>query len=151
MGPEMHVRTAPLMCTQHSRKPVHNTWYMLQVCLQRKPLQHSPYSKSNWFTEFCKSLCLSQFTASFISVWAQASIAECIGKLNNISGLVYAISCEATVDGMLNNNITPQSCWEVVVTHKTQQTHSIHAHKTNMQMILPQVHLRKPCYDFSFL
>ena len=72
---------APLMCTQHSRKPVHNTRYMLQVCLQRKPLQHSPYSKSNWFTEFCKSLCLSQFTASFISVWAKASIAECIDKI----------------------------------------------------------------------
>ena len=30
---------APLMCTQHSRKPVHNTRYMLQVCLQRKPLE----------------------------------------------------------------------------------------------------------------
>ena len=76
---------APLMCTQHSRKPVHNTRYMLQVCLQRNLLQHSPYSKSNWFTEFCKSLCLSQFTASFISVWAKASIAECIDKLEQDS------------------------------------------------------------------
>ena len=60
---------------------VHNARYMLKVCLQGEPLQHSPYSKSNWFTEFCKSLCLSQFTASFISVWAKASIAECIDKI----------------------------------------------------------------------
>ena len=67
------------------RKAVHNARYMLKVCLQGQPLQHSPYSKSNWFTEFCKSLCLSQFTASFISVWAKASIAECIDKLEQDS------------------------------------------------------------------
>ena len=35
-----------------------------------------PHSTTSWFTEFCKSLCLSQFTAPFINVWAKASIAE---------------------------------------------------------------------------
>ena len=75
------------------RKAVHNARYMLKVCLQGQPLQHSPYSKSNWFTEFCKSLCLSQFTASFISVWAKASIAECIDKLK--LNYVKQQNCEA--------------------------------------------------------
>ena len=44
--------------------------------LSRKAQKRSPHSTSNWFTEFCKSLCLSQFTASFINDWAKESIAE---------------------------------------------------------------------------
>jgi hypothetical protein len=31
-------------------------------------------------------------------------------------------------------------------------THACHLqHQKSTRMILPQVHLRKPCYDFSFL
>ena len=38
--------------------------------------KHIPHSETHWFSEFCKSQCLSQFTASFIIHWAYASIAE---------------------------------------------------------------------------
>ena len=114
----------PLMCTQHRHKPVHNTGYMLKVCLQRQPLQHSPYSKSNWFTEFCKSLCLSQFTASFISVWAKASIAECFDKLRK--GRYRKIFRKLWGNNvLLHTIITPQSCYEDTPRGPPKQTSSV--------------------------
>ena len=38
--------------------------------------KHITHSTHNWFTEFCKSQCLTHFTAIFINVWAEASIAD---------------------------------------------------------------------------
>ena len=43
--------------------------------------KHSMRSSSCWFTEFCKSQCLSHFAAPFIVVRAETSVAEnCISK-----------------------------------------------------------------------
>ena len=43
--------------------------------------KHSMRSSSCWFTEFCKSQCLSHFAAPFIVVRAETSVAEnCIAK-----------------------------------------------------------------------
>ena len=88
---------------------VHNARYMLKVCLQGQPLQHSPYSKSNWFTEFCKSLCLSQFTASFISVWAKASIAECIDKFLKEIDTAKKVQTTVRQQGCCNPPLSPHN------------------------------------------
>ena len=154
MDPARHIKEKYPWCALSTvSQAVHNTRYMLKVCLQGQPLQHSPYSKSNWFTEFCKSLCLSQFTASFISVWAKASIAECIDKF--LKEIDTAKKVQTQLWGnkrvLLPTLVTPQSClWghPYNVPTADQQCSSL---EFNMQMILPQVHLRKPCYDFSFL
>ena len=46
-----------------------------QACFQGYP-EHSIRSNPCWFTEFCKSQCLSHFAAPFIVVRAETSVAE---------------------------------------------------------------------------
>ena len=114
-----------------------------------------PHSTTNWFTEFCKSLCLSQFTAPFISVWAKASIAEHVWE-QQIPQKIYINTLHSsrhTPGSTINAPCCPPvtKCGCHCMTTHTKHRHAQFTFLNHMQMILPQVHLRKPCYDFSFL
>jgi hypothetical protein len=89
-------------------------------------------SKIWWLAEFCNSHCVSHFAAFFIVMGTKISIVENFRFL------------------FLNNLVI--SFWILCLRHIPRR----HAKRTKVRfkivlMILPQVHLRKPCYDFSFL
>ena len=84
-------------------------------------------SKIRWLTEFCNSHYLSHFAAFFIVSKAKISIANScfIVFINNPNKPHFT-----------NNHTTAYQSRPLLIPTK---------------MILPQVHLRKPCYDFTFL
>ena len=109
-----------------------------------------------WFSEFCQSRRLSQFAASFIVTRAEASIAK---------------SCDLTYLAILAKHVDNglqrvRDWWQAnnygglpLATHEFNRgyytTHELtvrfRVFRIFVEMILPQVHLRKPCYDFYFL
>ena len=134
----------------------HQKWSTDKGILSERIWKHMPHSTFCWLSEFCKSQCLSHFTMSFINTWTKASIAENQIKYSTLYLQTHSIF----------NAWQPQPCWTAF--HKAKLALHI-AHTScfihpcvcdilgftrciwHMQMILPQVHLRKPCYDFSFL
>ena len=93
-------------------------------------------SKIRWFTKFCNSHYLSHFAAFFIDARAKRSVVESLFKLLSLKILfVFLIQIHERV--WLNTRVRapkrPLPTFIIVL------------------MILPQVHLRKPCYDFYFL
>ena len=124
--------------------------------------KHNMRSSPCRFTEFCNSQCLSHFAAPFIVVRTETSIAE---------------SCELHMANASNrrlhqSDLRMQWQWEragmLFIPHNPPPASTcmgnpnVHPHTRlteeftrvlleHVRMILPQVHLRKPCYDFSFL
>ena len=124
--------------------------------------KHNARSSPCRFTEFCNSQCLSHFAAPFIVVRTETSIAE---------------SCELHMANASNrrlhqSDLRMQWQWErtgmLFIPHNPPPASTcmgnpnVHPHTRlteeftrilleHVRMILPQVHLRKPCYDFSFL
>ena len=114
-------------------------------------------SKIRWFTEFCNSHYLSQFAAFFIDARAKRSVVKsCIniwpcGSIN-IQGSIKVfvrIPLGRTTEGPLQKKYKVHRCeWIRGVSTCRWMPAST---PVNSLMILPQVHLRKPCYDFYFL
>ena len=129
-------------------------------------------SKIRWFTEFCNSHYLSHFAAFFIDARAKRSVAEsCIyilysNILNIFRGCEGKHRPENTRKSWLKHS-SPQSIQDNQKSSrpticaqwgKSKDDKCAHAQGSQQQpdqvysiMILPQVHLRKPCYDFYFL
>ena len=93
-----------------------------------------------WFAEFCHSRRLSHFAASFIVTCAEASTDKSCKKITNINQSLKFEMGLAT-GGRERPSHTKQ---------KRDARHRLCLFRI-VEMILPQVHLRKPCYDFSFL
>ena len=147
-----------LMCTNVTQ---HYMWMI--ICIQMNPeanllarvsQKHRIHSKSYWFTETCNSQCLLHFAAPFMVVQAETSIAE------NVFLFVVTIKsilqqCLTELQQLFGHaKIAAASNFraEAEVSACPKLTHACHLqHQKSTRMILPQVHLRKPCYDFSFL
>ena len=124
--------------------------------------KHNMRSSPCRFTEFCNSQCLSHFAAPFIVVRTETSIAESceLHMAIAINRMLHQMTCdmqwqwERTGMFFIPSNPPPAStCMENPYVHPhtdfTEEfTRVLLGH---VRMILPQVHLRKPCYDFSFL
>ena len=124
--------------------------------------KHNMRSSPCRFTEFCNSQCLSHFAAPFIVVRTETSIAEsCELHMANASNrrlhqsdLRMQWQWERTGMLFIPHNPPPAStCMENPNVHPhTDFTEEFtRVLLEHVRMILPQVHLRKPCYDFSFL
>ena len=122
--------------------------------------------------KICNSHYLSQFAAFFIDARAKRSVAEsCIyilysNILNIFRGCEGKHRPENTRKSWLKHS-SPQSIQDnqkssrpTICAHwgKSKDDKCAHAQGSQQQpdqvysiMILPQVHLRKPCYDFYFL
>ena len=83
----MHLKlaeaNAPEACRQHEhtedmpRKFYSMKWLNTEAgMLPGKPWERNAHSRFSWFTEFCKSQCLSHFAALFLEMWAETSLAE---------------------------------------------------------------------------
>ena len=129
-----------------------------------------PMMKIVGLSKFCYSACLSHFAAPFIIIPAKASNAENCGydRCGN-TRKSPAPDPEAEQKKRARNTTTrPSEAGKTLSTHSLTPerevsrpcrptplplTSTIHREVVGycVQMILPQVHLRKPCYDFSFL
>ena len=116
-------------------------------------------SKTRWFTGFCNSHQVSHFATFFIDARAEISVAESRFDIRETSAPPVHPADGATVrrtlrsvflgarrrgrgpDGGVRPAPGPRFYLQRVRGLLLQVS----------TMILPQVHLRKPCYDFSFL
>jgi hypothetical protein len=122
-------------------------------------------SSTCWFTEFCNSQCLSHFAAPFIVVRAETSVAECcLEHLHRQADVVNIVSHKVrqttwqgtrTTAAAISWHPCPRVSSRGCENHMSLPEASrgvVHGCVVGyVRMILPQVHLRKPCYDFSFL
>lgn len=116
-------------------------------------------SGSCWFTEFCNSQCLSHFAAPFNTARAETFIAEScecfIRKQWTVSKrmhqMVAPVAQVSRDQPVRDTGREPAKECQInnprVAPHRKLHMDAV----TFARMILPQVHLRKPCYDFSFL
>ena len=111
-----------------------------------------------WLTEFCNSQCISHFAAFFIINWAKTFIAKTY-YTSKVQARHMQVAKEFIIKHTAARRLQKQP---MPPTSKWWKTHSMgtppqltKSWKINVvrivQMILPQVHLQKPCYDFSFL
>ena len=112
-----------------------------------------------WLTEFCNSQCISHFAAFFIINWAKTFIAKThfalrvklknkrVTKNQCSEARQHESACCCKPCHPRANDAEPKA-WEP---HHSSQSRERLMCVRNVQMILPQVHLQKPCYDFSFL
>ena len=106
--------------------------------LTGEPVSASCVQKSD-DSRFCNSHCLSHFAAFFIVMGTKISIVENLDlwlslvRLLCVIKFVWLHQLHCTRQALLRQLKASLSCVGLVL------------------MILPQVHLRKPCYDFSFL
>ena len=152
------------------RQPVGFRTTLTHTCGESKPPPRIMRSDIYWFAEICNSQCLSHFAASFIASRAEVSI---------VKGVLSVLVCTMTTGFAQNGrSYTGLYLWHYTDKWRRssafaygstrqhacfwtgyQSTFSNHCipavHLTNSKsyvwMILPQVHLRKPCYDLSFL
>ena len=127
-------------------------------------------SRGHWFTEFCNSQRLSHFAAPLIGARAKISVAENCAFLSLNSQSGYNEYCheqwkvQSPKGPMTMSNTqklrlqrSPEYAHSPIAStcadKDTQAVAFSKVHDLNwiVRMILPQVHLRKPCYDFSFL
>jgi hypothetical protein len=136
--------------------------------------ERSMRSNSCWFTEFCKSQCLSHFAAPFIVVRAKTSVAvSCETKKEGRCSQAGGHHCQDTRCVAWSQGSrpgrraasrglrAPAPRYPCAAARKgghwTTLARTAHCRRCRVlwisfvRMILPQVHLRKPCYDFSFL
>ena len=109
-----------------------------------------------WLTEFCNSQCISHFAAFFIINWAKTFIAKTHFAVQlEVRNKMYKwkVQSHSSMKCLLLQAMPPSSKWtEPTKENHPQLTKSLEINVVrNVQMILPQVHLQKPCYDFSFL
>ena len=122
-------------------------------------------SKIRWFTEFCNSHYLSHFAAFFIDARAKRSVAESCMYFYNIKFDIpkqHSRDCKRNMDLESSPSIKePKNSRPTVGAQRRNEIKMTGVHvpreasnnplKFYSIMILPQVHLRKPCYDFYFL
>ena len=123
--------------------------------------QHNMRSNLYWFSEFCNSQWISHFAAPFIVIWTETSVAEsCLSRFifwNNCLENKINIQWQQGTKGKTPLLYHPRVCCMRLVLLSNNISHPVLTptmHRiclTFVRMILPQVHLRKPCYDFSFL
>lgn len=129
-------------------------------------------SKTRWFTGFCNSHHVSHFATFFIDARAEISVAEsrisfslasaagaAVGRLAGAS----AFSCSLASTRAVFRPATDAprgargkeagGAGEAASASPAAFCHACNGRvfREATAMILPQVHLRKPCYDFSFL
>ena len=124
--------------------------------------QHNTRSKLYWFTEFCNSQRLSHFAAPFIVVQAETSIAESCENIQHNQCTTTNTHVSTTTNSSLGK-ATRLRYPQYAALENPHKRCACAAPAQNfavivqvnpcgcVRMILPQVHLRKPCYDFSFL
>lgn len=151
-----------------------------QTCPWPNDLGRNLRSKTRWFTGFCNSHQVSHFATFFIDARAEISVAEsrygykfCVAHCRcTVSGtarerhvVVFlgafnaggSFLCrEKQRDWLAPRCIPAQEAHDderrVPPSSLTkEQVHRSCCLCKVSTMILPQVHLRKPCYDFSFL
>ena len=124
--------------------------------------ERSIRSSTCWFTEFCNSQCSSHFAAPFIVVRAETSVAESCVKYESLTtapaimGICNVEEVGNARQRARNASLLPSSfCAKALMLSPPPRrpSHRVIQDESNgcVRMILPQVHLRKPCYDFSFL
>ena len=128
-------------------------------------------SKTRWFTGFCNSHHVSHFATFFIDARAEISVAESRifllalatdRTLERLAGASAFIVFLGVIPRRIptSNQRAPKGAREEAGGAEEAASASAAAfcHVFDGRvfgkattMILPQVHLRKPCYDFSFL
>ena len=149
-----------------------------QTCPRPDGFGRNLRSKTRWFTGFCNSHQVSHFATFFIDARAEISVAESRslysyrsrcdrrGKVTvsgaSMAGIVSLSFLDAFRAGV---RLVPGAGGGATRTRRGGS--GAHSHPPSplgccnvfaglsagqvSTMILPQVHLRKPCYDFSFL
>jgi hypothetical protein len=141
-----------------------------QTCPQPRGHRWSLFSKTRWFMGFCNSHPVSHFATFFIDKRAKISIAESLmhsvsivvqgsfSKPNMAPSTQHSVPwCYTTLWVLLGHIPSVRRkraraerwCWDHHTMAWMTYAQSIFLRVT--AMILPLVHLRKPCYDFSFL
>ncbi|CAL8989222.1 unnamed protein product [Prunus brigantina] len=95
---------------------------------------HDRVDGTRWFTGFCNSHQVSHFATFFIDARAEISVAESRFDIFEDDDAARAHRFRGDGDALSRSSSLAQFAPVQVST-----------------MILPRVHLRKPCYDFSFL
>ena len=128
-------------------------------------------SKTRWFTGFCNSHHVSHFATFFIDARAEISVAEShiffssasatgatVGRLAAASAFSCSLASPAPYSGQRPTRPGGEreeagGAEEAASTSPAAFCHACNGRvfREATTMILPQVHLRKPCYDFSFL
>ena len=145
-----------------------------QTCPRPNGFRRNLRSKTRWFTGFCNSHQVSQFATFFIDARAEISVAEsrfclfryllpsCALRVRRVERqailFLFSLALLCARGCLCARRTTGGRCrarsagpWfppsrTPVVKHVLRSSAS-----QDSTMILPQVHLRKPCYDFSFL
>ena len=141
-----------------------------QTCPRPNGFGRNLRSKTRWFTGFCNSHQVSHFATFFIDARAEISVAESRSDYHKkkarprhrgYGGVLLVLhflgasragvrwravsGAGASLHGARGREgrVPPEPC------HATGSRVVLPGQVSTM--ILPQVHLRKPCYDFSFL
>lgn len=145
-----------------------------QTCPPPNGFGRNLRSKTRWFTGFCNSHQVSHFATFFIDARAEISVAESrfdydrrrdsppahrgrgwgdgpsfrvfLGAFRAGVGLSPARRARGGASGREGEGLVSAVPRRPAVTQVRGSSVS-----QDSTMILPQVHLRKPCYDFSFL
>ena len=137
---------------------------MLSGISRERSIRSNPY----WFTEFCNSQCSSHFAAPFIVVRAETSVAESCNANMSCGQPLLGVCFDKLTEfkdthgsrrkkgrrpdqGPLPSRICPGASMLSPSPHRLSRKFVHNESSGCVRMILPQVHLRKPCYDFSFL
>ena len=136
-----------------------------QACPRPEGLGRNLRSKTQWFAGFCNSHHVSHFATFFIDARAEISVAEshpiqnknygATGMRSSPPARVSCVPWRPSRRGF-GRSSTPQGQGRrrfgaAPAPRRRSLTHSQSSSLRVSTMILPQVHLRKPCYDFSFL
>ena len=111
-------------------------------------------SKIWWFTEFCNSHYVSHFAAFFIVTGTKISVAKsCFGFVCLTLVKAVKISTRFKKGVKKKGNSLRRLQDTSPNPHGPRGVRNVHRglKRGYVLMILPQVHLRKPCYDFYFL
>lgn len=131
-----------------------------QTCPRPSGFGRNLRSKTRWFTGFCNSHQVSHFATFFIDARAEISVAESHfgSKWHETPRRRRRRACPALfrflgawgagvwLPGEASGGPSPSPAQSSVPTGSRVALFCVAS-----TMILPQVHLRKPCYDFSFL
>ena len=105
-------------------------------------------SNSHWFTEICNSQCVSHFAASLIATWAKTFITDACNVTSAVSDILKPWSKKPPAGQVLELGYKYRQL-QMQLPIQNPQIRIVN-NRWFVQMILPQVHLQKPCYDFCF-
>ena len=125
-----------------------------QACPRPNGFGRNLRSKTRWFTGFCNSHQVSHFATFFIDARAEISVAESRFVCN--CGVGSVAGRPARVPRSVKFSLAPGRRGFVAGGGVPPAERFFQPVRGSLlfrgtTMILPQVHLRKPCYDFSFL